>query len=70
MRVIPPNKEAMVAIHALYIRVAAVGGAEPVHYVFPACENGHVNRASAQKELAVCVAKLAEDGGHSWAALS
>ena len=49
VRVNPLNDEAMLAFHALYSRAAAVDGAGPACYVFPARENGHINPASPQK---------------------
>ncbi len=48
-RVIPLNKNAMAAILELYHRAQAVGGTEPDHYVFPACENGRIDPTRAQK---------------------
>ncbi len=48
-RVIPLNKDAMAAILELYHRAQAVGGTEPDHYVFPACENGRIDPTRAQK---------------------
>ena len=48
-RLIPLNDEAWDAIIELYHRAEKVGGAEPRHYVFPACENGTINPAIPQK---------------------
>ena len=48
-RVIPLNADAMAAILELYHRAQAVGGTEPDHYVFPACENGRIDPTRAQK---------------------
>ncbi len=48
-RVIPLNKNAMAAILELYHRAQAVGGTEPDHYVFPACENGRIEPTIAHK---------------------
>jgi integrase len=48
-RVIPLNDEAWQAILALYQRAQKVGGTEPKHYVFPACENGHIDPTTHQK---------------------
>jgi integrase len=33
----------------LYRRASAIGGAQPDHYVFPACENGHFDPTTPQK---------------------
>src|SRR6266849_1707778 len=41
-RVIPLNEDAIAALMDLYHRAEALGGANPDHYVFPACENGNV----------------------------
>jgi hypothetical protein len=48
-RVIPLNDEAWQAILTLYHRAQKVEGTEPRHYVFPACENGHIDPAKPQK---------------------
>ncbi len=42
-RVIPLNADAMGAILELYRRGQAHGGLELDHYVFPACENAHID---------------------------
>src|SRR5581483_7686508 len=41
-RVIPLNREAILALGELRQRGEKLGGAEPKHYVFPACESGNV----------------------------
>ena len=48
-RVIPLNAEAWEAVMELYHRAQQVGGAEPYHYVFPACENGKIDPTRPQK---------------------
>ena len=48
-RVIPLNDNAMEAILMLYRRAQAVGGTEPDHHVFPACENGKIDPTRPQK---------------------
>jgi integrase len=48
-RVIPLNDAAWVAIMELYHRAQKIAGAEPNHYVFPACENGNIDPATPQK---------------------
>jgi integrase len=48
-RLIPLNGEAFEAIMELYHRAQKAAGAEPQHYVFPACENGKIDPATPQK---------------------
>jgi integrase len=48
-RVIPLNDAAWDAIMELYHRAQKIAGAEPNHYVFPACENGNIDPATPQK---------------------
>ncbi len=48
-RVIPLNDDAMEAILMLYRRAQAVGGTEPDHHVFPACEHGKIDPTRPQK---------------------
>jgi len=48
-RVIPLNTEAVGAILELYRRAQTFGGAEPNHFVFPACENGRIDPTRPQK---------------------
>lgn len=43
LRVIPINKIALAAFWELHERAAAFNGIEPLHYVFAACEHGHVS---------------------------
>ena len=47
-RVIPLNTNAMTAILELYRRSQTFTGAEPHHYVFPACENAHIDPTRPQ----------------------
>ena len=47
-RVIPLNANAMASIVELYHRAQTFGGTEPSHYVFPACENGHIDPTRPQ----------------------
>jgi len=49
IRVIPLNADAMEAIWALYRREQQIGGANPEHYVFFACENGRFDPSKPQK---------------------
>ena len=48
-RVIPLNSDALSAIRELYYRSSAIGGTQPDHYVFPACENEHFDPTTPQK---------------------
>ena len=48
-RMIPLNDDASSAIKDLYSRASAIGGTHPDHYVFPACENGHIDPTIPQK---------------------
>ena len=48
-RVIPLNADAWQAVTELYQRAQNLGGTDSHHYVFPACENGHVNPTAPQK---------------------
>src|SRR5882762_5745261 len=48
-RVIPLNEDALSAMQELYRRASAIGGTQPDHYVFPACENEHFNPTTPQK---------------------
>jgi integrase len=55
-RVIPLNASAMAAIMELYRRSQELGGAEPDHYLFPACENSKFDPTRPQTKLANCLA--------------
>jgi integrase len=48
-RVIPLNEDALRAMRELYRRAFAIGGTQPDHYVFPACENGRFDPVTPQK---------------------
>jgi integrase len=48
-RVIPLNEDALSAMRELYRRASAIGGTQPNHYAFPACENERFNPATPQK---------------------
>jgi integrase len=47
-RVIPLNANAMGAILELYRRAQSLGGIQPEHYLFPACENGRIDPTRPQ----------------------
>ena len=48
-RIIPLNEDALGAMRELYGRASAIGGTDPDHYVFPACENGHFDPTGPQR---------------------
>lgn len=48
-RSIPLNGDAMAAFARLRARAEAVGSQMPEHFVFPACENGHIDSTRHQK---------------------
>lgn len=48
-RLIPLNEDALSAMRELYRRASAIEGAQPDHYVFPACENGRFDPTTLQK---------------------
>ena len=48
-RVIPLNRDAVVALGKLWDRGRNVGSSEPEHFVFPACESWRINPARPMK---------------------
>lgn len=48
-RTIPLNSDGMAALARLRARAEAVGSSAPDHFVFPACENGHIDPVRPQK---------------------
>jgi integrase len=48
-RVIPLNRDAVVALGDLWDRCSKLGSSEPDHFVFPACENGHIDPTRPMK---------------------
>ena len=48
-RMIPLNSDALGAVRALYSRASAIGGTNPDHYLFPACENERFDPTTPQK---------------------
>jgi integrase len=61
-RLIPLNDEVWQAILALYQRAQKIEATEPKHYVFPACENGHIDPTTAQKSWRSAWRTLKERG--------
>jgi integrase len=49
LRTIPLNGDALAALARLRERAEALGAADPEHYVFPACEHGHIDPTQHQK---------------------
>jgi hypothetical protein len=43
------NDDAYAAVMELWSRAGAIGGTQPEHYVFPACENGQIDPERYQK---------------------
>ena len=62
-RLIPMNGEAFEAVIELYHRAQKVLGAEPQHFVFPACENGTVDPAIPQRSWRSAWRSLREEAG-------
>jgi hypothetical protein len=48
-QVIPLNATAYSAFLQLRDRAKKVEGPDPLHFVFPSCENGHIDPSKAQK---------------------
>jgi integrase len=48
-RLIPLNDDSLGVIKALYSRASELNGTHPDHFVFPACENGHIDPTTPQK---------------------
>ena len=49
LRSIPMNDDAYSAILELWSRASAVGGTQPHHFIFPACENGQIDPERYQR---------------------
>ena len=62
-RTIPLNEDAMEALVRLRKRAEALGCAEPEHYVFPACEHGHIDPSRHQKSWRTAWRHLTEAAG-------
>jgi len=59
-RVIPLNATAFSVVMQLRERAKAVGSPELDHFIFPSCENGHINPASPQKSWRSAWRKLTQ----------
>ncbi len=62
-RTIPLNADAMAALVRLWERAEALGCAKPEHYVFPACEHGHIDPTRHQKSWRTAWRHLTEAAG-------
>ena len=49
LRSIPMNDDAYAAVLELWSRASAIGGTQPEHYIFPACENGQIDPERHQR---------------------
>jgi len=64
-RLIPMNDEIHETILRLWERSKDFNGTEPKHYVFPACEHGHVDPTRNQKSFRTAWRKLTKAAGLS-----
>lgn len=62
-RTIPLNDDALEALRRLRERAELVGSDQPDHYVFPACENNHIDPARPQKSWTSAWRSLTEAAG-------
>jgi integrase len=62
-RAIPLNRDAVVALGELWDRSGKLGAAQPDHFVFPACENGHVDPTRLMKTWRTAWRSLTKKAG-------
>jgi integrase len=62
-RLIPMNDETMEIVMRLRDRAKGFSGTEPQHYVFPACEHGHVDPTRHQTSFRTAWRKLTKAAG-------
>ncbi len=62
-RLIPMNDETLEIVMRLRERAKGFNGTEPQHYVFPACEHGHVNPARNQTSFRTAGRRLTKAAG-------
>ena len=62
-RTIPLNDDALEALRRLRERAELVGSDQPDHYVFPACENNHIDPTRHQKSWTSAWRSLTEAAG-------
>jgi integrase len=63
LRTIPLNRDATEALLELRRRAEAFGYAEPEHYVFPACQHGHIDPTRHQKSWRSAWRSLTDEAG-------
>jgi integrase len=63
LRSIPMNDDARAAVLELWERAKAFGGTKPEHFLFPACEHGHIDPDRCQKSWRTSWRKLTEAAG-------
>jgi len=57
------NEDARAAVLELWERAKAFSGTKPEHFLFPACEHGHINPERYQKSWRTAWRKLTEVAG-------
>ena len=62
-RVIPLNRDAVLALSELRQRCEELSAAEPGHYVFPACESGHIQPDKPMKGWRTAWRSITEGAG-------
>jgi integrase len=62
-RVIPLNRNAILALSELWDRAAKLNCGNPDDYVFPACENGHIDPKQPMKGWRTAWRSLTEKAG-------
>jgi integrase len=62
-RVIPLNRDAVLALSELWDRANKLNCADPEHYVFPACENGHIDPCRPMKGWRTAWRNITEKAG-------
>jgi integrase len=63
LRSIPMNDDAYAAVLELWERARAFGGTKPDHFIFPACEHGHIDPERNQKSWRTAWRKLTAVAG-------
>src|SRR5437867_542844 len=62
-RVISLNRDGVVALGKLWDRCSMLGSSEPDHFVFPTCENGHVDPTKPMKSWRTAWRNLTKTAG-------
>jgi integrase len=63
LRSIPMNDDARAAVLELWERAKAFDGTRPEHFLFPACEHGHIDPEHSQKSWRTAWRKLTKAAG-------